>query len=436
MHNSTSPSAVLAEIKKYTHNDTFKAMNEPGNVKKTFISHLHQNVVKPFNYSNRTLSYWTSNPGPIAKLKGVLKGMGVNIAQLAEFHVDDLDVDNSSGKRLADLHSYFEACKTYSDGNFLLIPSEEGKYVNYSRYFCGSPCTSGNDTSHWMQLLPMPVYFTWSDPTNSHAAVETHPTYGPVYYISNQTELLNMHSAKGAITWTAHPRIKGSVYRPDSYNTESWYRNPNWIGAVWKALPGDLSKRLGERAFIVLDEMRKWGDQKYLHGEVDLMVHGTGEYRGVPVVDNHMDSTHEVYGHMSVNYLGIPSVPSFPSGPPYTTGGWHSVLSALKTGNYFTTTGEILIHSWQVVNCSSTCQVTADIEWTFPLASARIAGIDTTPNPRVVLAPVVDKAQFEKTMQFDRRRFYFSIPAGAEQVRLEVWDVAGNVAFTQYVDVQ
>ena len=132
-------------------------------------------------------------------------------------------------------------------------------------------------------------------------------------------------------------------------------------------MPGDLSRPLGMRVFKLLDDMNNWGQAKYTHGEVDFFCDG----HPVSPPGERMDSTHEVYGHMNINYLAVPH-------RAIVQYGWTSVVNALKTGNYFTSTGEILIHSWSVTGST----LTGDIEWTFPLARRRDRDEQWRPWPR------------------------------------------------------
>ena len=56
-------------------------------------------------------------------------------------------------------------------------------------------------------------------------------------------------------------------------------------------MPADLSHdRLGRRALDLLDDMANWGQKKYLPGEVDVFK---------------IDHTHELFGHMNINYVRL-----------------------------------------------------------------------------------------------------------------------------------
>ena len=60
----------------------------------------------------------------------------------------------------------------------------------------------------------------------------------------------------------------------------------------------------------LLDDMANWGQRKYVPGEVDVFT---------------IDHTHELYGHMNVNYVQLDRVPRFDEG-------WQPVLDVLRSG--------------------------------------------------------------------------------------------------------
>ena len=74
-------------------------------------------------------------------------------------------------------------------------------------------------------------------------------------------------------------------------------------------MPADLSHdRLGRRALDLLDDMANWGQKKQLLGEVDVFK---------------IDHTHELYGHMNINYVRLD-----PDRIPRFDEGWQPVLDA------------------------------------------------------------------------------------------------------------
>src|SRR5262249_39776187 len=132
--------------------------------------------------------------------------------------------------------------------------------------------------------------------------------------------------------WSAHPRIKASNWAPDAFREEDFFKADTWLGGAWKAMPADLSSpRLGQRSLDLLDDMANWGHKKNVPGEVDVFK---------------LDHTHELYGHMNVNYLRLDRVPRFEES-------WQPVLDALRAGRFFVTTGEILLREFQVGGKSS-----------------------------------------------------------------------------------
>jgi hypothetical protein len=125
-----------------------------------------------------------------------------------------------------------------------------------------------------------------------------------------------------------------------------------------------------------------------------------------------LDSTHELYGHMNINYLELDQMP--------TADDWSPVLGALRRGDFFTTTGEVLIHSFTVQDGMAT----AVLEWTFPLSHLVLVSWDGTEVTRRII-PVADAREFE------RRTFELPVEGSPRWVRIEAWDIATNGAFTQ-----
>ena len=128
----------------------------------------------------------------------------------------------------------------------------------------------------------------------------------------------------------------------------------------------------------------------------------------------------DLYPNFPVNYLKLDRVP----GPDED---WSPVLKALRDGSFFVTTGEILIKSYAVTGTSDQRTITADTEWTFPLAFVEVVWGDGTKVSRQII-PATDLAPFGSK--------HFSIPfdaKGKTWVRFAIWDVAGNGAFVQPV---
>jgi len=216
------------------------------------------------------------------------------------------------------------------------------------------------------------------------------------------------------LAWTAHARIKASNFAPDLYKDEDFFRDDTWLGAAWKAMPGDLSRpRLGDRCLDLLDDMSNWGRRKLLLGEVDVFK---------------IDHTHELYGHMNVNYLKLDKLPRFDDG-------WRPILGALRAGRFFVTTGEVLIESATIggrefggvipLADGDRPELKVDLSWTYPLRFAEVVSGD---GARVYR----ERVDLSDTPPFGRKTLtYRPDLAGRKWARFEVWDVATDGAFTQ-----
>ena len=217
--------------------------------------------------------------------------------------------------------------------------------------------------------------------------------------------------------WTAHPRIKASTGYPDKYKDKDFYQSPHYLGAAWKAMPADYSRdRLGERVLDLLDDMNDWGQPKKILGEADLF---------------ELNAESELYGHLNVNYLKMNELPQYENG-------WDPVLESLRSGQYFTSTGEVLVPSLRINGKEFSKQATpdergkinleAELRWTFPLSFAEIIGSDGKQTYR-------ERIDLSETSDFGKhtiKHAYFP-KKELKWFRFEVWDVAQNGAFTQPV---
>jgi hypothetical protein len=106
---------------------------------------------------------------------------------------------------------------------------------------------------------------------------------------------------------------------------------------------------------------------------------------------------------------------------------WSPILKTLRDGDFFATTGEVLITNYAVTGSGASATVNADVEWTFPLEFAEMVWGDGKKIDRKIV-PATDLPAFGKK--------HFAIPfdaTGKSWVRFAVWDSAGNGAFAQPV---
>jgi hypothetical protein len=236
--------------------------------------------------------------------------------------------------------------------------------------------------------------------------------------VGDRADMLQLLDEEHGLAWSSHPRIKASNWTPDIFRREDFYLSDRWLGAAWKAMPADLSHdRLGQRALDLLDDMANWGQKKYLLGEVDVFK---------------IDHTHELYGHMNINYLRLE-----PDRLPRYDDGWQPVVNSLRGGRFFVTTGEVLIPGFSVNGQATGSDVVLkpterpvvriELSWTFPLRFVELISGDGS---RVFR----ERTDCSHTLPFDKETFQVTPDLnGRKWVRVEAWDVAGNGAFTQPV---
>ena len=410
LFSDQSAEGTLKEVEQLTREDRFEPI--PGH--RVFSSHYHvehaREIVRAEEESaddaneitGRTASgreyripQSLQDPG----FMRVFRQMGVDIVHLAEFHYGNAPKWNES-KRLKHLEILHAECKRLSHENLLLLPGEEPN-VHLG--------------GHWISFFPQPVYWVLNRP-DSAPFVREDPHLGKVYHVGSEADVLRLLQTEGGLAWTAHPRIKGSTGFPDRYRDRLFFQSDRFLGAAWKAMPADLSKpRLGSRVLNLLDDMANWGEPKYVLGEVDVF---------------QIEPDHELYGHMNVNYLRLDQVPDF-------TNGWKPILDALRDGQFFVTTGEILIPRFTAggresgesvpIPVDGTLPVQLDLKWTYPLSYAEII----TGNGEEVRRQRIDLSE---TGAYGEATFSVEADvSGQAWIRVEVWDIATNGAFTQPV---
>ncbi len=378
----TTQQAIMA----FTHDDVYKPL--PGY--KVLISHFH------FHLNEQLTDAGTMDFQPT--WLPVIRDLGINIAILADFHSDS-HPDDTGKLRLDEQKVYFEGTRRFSDRDFLLIPGEE---------------PDANFGGHYMFVFPRPLYFTHlKEPAKGPAGqpfMETLAPYGKVYHTSTAPNELDLLQQEKGLVWQTHPRTKGSTGYPDVIKDKDFFQSDRFLGGSYQSLPVDLSeKRLCEaRCFGLLDDMNNWGGPKYMIAEGDT-------YMKYP--------DDETFPQLIVNYVKLDRVPKYDSG-------WTPVLDAMRAGDYFVTSGEVLLRNSGIEGAGAKRTFTAEAEWTFPPEFAELVWSDGSKVEREVLS-LSDKAPFGSHK--------FRIPfdaSGKKWVRFAVWDSAGNGAFTQPVHLK
>lgn len=366
-------SIALKKVLAFTHNDRFVHLN--GFV--TFEPHWH------LAYTVQAMERGLDWQPPF---KPVMIAMGIDSAMIMDFHGDG-HAGDLTNIRLHELDEYYKACRAQSGRDFLLIPAEEANV-----YLGG----------HWALVFPHPVY--WQQDRKAGEPFESpNDKYGKVYRVRNAEETWKMIQDEGGFVYQTHPRTKGSTGYPDKILNTTYFKDSSYLGTGWKAMPSDLSSpRLGERAFKTIDDINNLGYHKNMIGEVDVF---------------QISSADELYGHMNINYLRLPEVPSFDH--------YDVILKSIEKGDGFISTGEILLPSASMsIVGDRGIRVNARVSSTFPLQVAELVWGDGADTHRQLI-------DLQTTAAFDDHEYsWVADTPGWKWARFAVWDVAGDGAFT------
>ena len=210
--------------------------------------------------------------------------------------------------------------------------------------------------------------------------------------------------------WQTHPRTKGSTGYPDVIKDKDFFRSDRFLGGSYQSLPVDLSeKRLCEKRCLgLLDDMNNWAGPKYMIAEGDT-------YMKYP--------DDETYPQLIVNYVKLDRVPKFNEG-------WTPVLDAMRAGDYFVSSGEVLLRNSGMEGSGAKRTFIAEAEWTFPPEFAELVWSDGAKVERQIISmsAMAPFSSHKFRMPFDT--------SGKKWVRFAVWDSAGNGAFTQPVHLK
>ena len=384
--SSENSHTTQQNVMAFTHDDVYKPL--PGY--KVLVSHFH------FHFNEQLTDAGTMDQEPT--WLPVFRALGINVAILADFHGDSHPTD--TGKlRFDEQKVYFEGCQRFSDRDMLLIPGEE---------------PDANFGGHYMFVFPKPLFFSHiKEPAKGPAGqpfAETMAPYGKVFHTTTADTELDLLKQENGLVWQTHPRTKGSAGYPDATREKYFFQSDRFLGGSFQSLPVDLSqKRLCEvRCLGLLDDMNNWAGPKYMIAEGDT-------YMKYP--------DDETFPQLVVNYVKLDRVPKFDDG-------WNPVLTAMRAGNYFVTSGEVLLRDSAVEGSGAKRIYTADAEWTFPPEFAELVWSDGNKVDRQIIS-------LSDNTPFGSKKFRIPFDAtGKKWVRFAVWDSAGNGAFTQPVHLR
>ncbi len=370
------PSRAFEAALAFTNGDVFRPL--PGY--KVLGSHYHTNL-------GRTLMASGSIDSRLSDFD-VIRSAGIDIAGPVDRPRD--------ATQLEEQRWLFEGAERHSDDSFMVMPQMEN-----------SNLLGG----HWDLLFSHPVYYVDGRPAGT-PLVTRHPEYGRMYNIGSVEDMMTMIEAEDMLVYMPHPRTKGSTGYPDAIAETPQFLDDRYRGVGWRWGMGlDLSDRRlsGKRVIPLLDDMNNWIAHTSLRPKYLLAI--TETYAKAPGDD--------VYANGPVSYLRIGDLPE--------PGDYAPILDALKDGDYFVTSGEVLIPSHRYEGSGVDMSLVADVEWTFPLEFVEVVFGDgettTTLSISVTDVPAFGNETF--TIPFDA--------TGQAWVRFAAWDSAGNGAMTMPV---
>ncbi len=384
--------AAIKQALRFTNGDKFKPLEGY----KVFGSHYHVGLLQRLEEKG---GYHQS----INDI-GTMKSVGVDIYGV---------IDGVRGKARHDrgeafletLDGYYEAARNQSDKDFLVMPNDENSTGSRPPFIGG----------HYDMLISKPLYWR-PGRSESQPLYESHSKYGRVYNLGTASDLMAMTELENVLISMPHPRSKGSTGFPDSIKNTAQFLHENYfaLGYRWGMGIDGSEVRLGESRFLPLwDEASNWMVKKGRKPKYALAISEArsdiGE-RGKPSYD-------DTYGMSPVNYIKLDKIPQVDDMSP--------VINALKKGDFFVTSGEVLIPEFSLTGSGNKRKIVAMVEWTFPLDFVEIVWGDGDKVNREIISTT-------DLEQFGKKTFEISFnPKGKKWVRFAAWDVAANGALVQ-----
>jgi hypothetical protein len=306
----------------------------------------------------------------------------------------------SDDVRLKGLELYYDMARLQSRKDFLVLPDEEFSIPGASR--------ENQFGGHNDVLKSHPVY--WTGRTPGQPLVEDHPKYGKLYHIGNPADMVEMAHRENMIFFMPHPNTKASAGYPAAFKDKPYFIDEAYrgIGFRWGMGVDRSEERLCDfRCMTLFDETNNWmadlpTPPKYMTAITETYENGPGD---------------DFYANNPVSYVKADGQPGIDN--------WKPIIDGIKKGDFFVTSGEVLIPSYSVQGTGKQRTISADVEWTFPLEFAEVVWGDGQKTDRQIIS-TTDLPAFGK--------HHFQIPfdaTGKKWVRFAVWDSAGNGAFVQ-----
>jgi len=393
----------------------FYVSAEPGQATlQAALAFTHDDHYKPLRGYQVMATHFHTSPVPRARALGgldvklpdfeVMKSAGVNIFApigggggfgAGGGRAGGASVPGNNVQQLQALADYYEIARRHSDKNFLIMPNHE-------------LMTTGLG-GHLDFLLSKPVFWT-EDRVAGQPLVEDQPKYGTVYRLGGPADFMEMARRENILIYMPHPRSKGSTGYPDAIKDTAHFRDEHYrgIGYRWgMGLDGSETRLCEYRCLALFDDMNNWvadvpTPPKFIQAISETYRKGPGD---------------DIYANNPVNYVKLDRLPH--------PDDMSTVVNAMKRGDYFVTSGEVLISSYAVEGSGTERTVNADVEWTFPLEFVEVVWGDGHKTERQIISAT-------DLPPFGRHRFRIPLStAGKKWVRFAVWDSAGNGALVQ-----
>ena len=368
----------------FTHRDHYKPLAGY----QVMSHHYHMNL-------GLRLMQAGSADAEIVDLQAV-RALGINIVS----PVDNVGMGGGARNRAAadvlkQRQFEIDGARRHSDKDFLVMPDQE---------FYGSVLGGHTDL-----LFSHPVYWLYGRPAGQ-ALVDAIPPYGSVYHIGSPDDLMEMVKREDVLMSMPHPRTKNNAGYPDGFKDKAFFKDPHFqgIGFRWGMGVDRSERRLCEyRCLSLLDDLSNWyadlpTPPKYLLAISEVQTQAPGD---------------DIYSSAPISYIKLDKVP--------TPDDASAVIRTLMRGDYFVSSGEVLIPSYAVRGSGGTRTIVADVEWTFPLDFVEVVWGDGQHTDRQIIS-TSDLPAFGQ--------HHFQIPfdaTGKKWVRFAAWDAAGYGALVQ-----
>jgi hypothetical protein len=382
-----SPEQAAAAVEgalTYTRGDHFKPL--PGY--QVMGSHYHVGMVPRLKESGSLDN----------RLNDVesMKAVGVNIYGI----IDGVRGQEDGDAYLAAQAEYYDAARRQSDKTFLVMPNKENTGVDIG--------------GHHDLMVSKPVFWL-NKRSPGQPLVQQHPKYGKVYNLGSPADLFEMTRLENLIINMPHPRAKGSTGFPDAIK-ETHFAQETYEGAGYRwgmGIDGSETRLCEYRCLGLFDEMTNWYVDRAMplkHMQAISESRSDIGVRGKPSYD-------ATYANGPVNYVRLDRLP--------TVDDMSSIINAMKRGDYFVTSGEVLISNYAVEGTGNQRTINVDVEWTYPLNFVEVVWGDGKKTDRQIISTTDLPA-------FGKKRFQIPFDAaGKKWVRFAAWDVATNGAFVQ-----